>query len=367
MLPAPTNVILAMRAGYGVPSTAGSLRCMAKRGGGPFAATIVVLLAGALLAAACSSSSSRSATTSTTVAGAKSTTTSPGASTTSGSSTTAAATCSRPHASGQSSETFDFDGATRTYQLYVPPSYRGTTPVPLVFDFHGFGSNAVQQMVYGDFKPLADRHDFLIVAPDGQGESRHFNLTNEKGLQNDVKMVLALLDHIEATFCVDTDRVFSTGMSDGGAMTSVLACLASDRFAAFGAVAVELFFKGCGGDRPVSILAFHGTGDPIVTFNGGRRSAAAARRSVRLRRDGLVGRARHCDAAFVDTRLGSEVRRRTWSGCDGSSEVVFYIIDGGGHTWPGSIPIARLRDDHDSRSTRVTRSGTSSPSTRSRG
>ncbi len=117
-----------------------------------------------------------------------------------------------------------------------------------MFDFHGFGSNAVQQMVYGNFKPEADRDDFLIVAPDGQVPAdRHFNLTGEKGLQNDVQMVGALLDHIEATFCVDRTRVYSTGMSDGGAMTSVLACEMSNRFAAFGAVAVVV---ACGGHAP---------------------------------------------------------------------------------------------------------------------
>jgi polyhydroxybutyrate depolymerase len=236
-----------------------------------------------------------------------------------------------------------YEGVARTYQLYVPKAYRGTTAVPLVFDFHGYGSNAVQQMVYGNFKPLADQHDFLIVAPDGQGASRHFNLTNEKGLQNDIAMVLALLDHLEATFCVDAYRVYSTGMSDGGAITSVLACLASDRFAAFGAVAVEVYFKGCGGKRAVSIVAFHGTADPVVAFNGrgGTGPNAAALGPAPAAMAGWAEHD-HCDAAFVDTRLGTEVRRRTLSGCDGSSAVVFYIIDGGGHTWPGSIPIARF-------------------------
>ena len=155
-------------------------------------------------------------------------------------------------------------------------------------------------------------------------------------------MVLALLDHIEATFCVDTARVYSTGMSDGGAMTSVLACVASDRFAAFGAVAVEVYFKGCGGNRPVSIMAFHGTADRIVPFDGGKTAVAGA--TLGPAPAAMAGWAAHdhCDAEFVDTRIGSEVRRRTWSGCDGASSVVFYIIDGGGHTWPGSIPIARF-------------------------
>ena len=253
-------------------------------------------------------------------------------------------TCaSRPHASGQSSQTFDFEHVARTYQLYVPPAYRGTSAVPLVFDFHGYGSNAVQQMVYGNFEPLARRDDFLIVAPDGQdtGSRRHFNLTGEKGFQNDIAMVLALLDHIEATFCVDTARVYSTGMSDGGAMTSVLACLAPNRFAAFGPVAVQVYRPGCAGKYPIAMVAFHGTADPIVPYGNGR---------VRCCGGGALGAVPatmaswaahdHCDAKYTDVSLATQVQRRTWTGCDGTSSVVLYSIIGGGHTWPGSIPIA---------------------------
>ncbi len=90
--------------------------------------------------------------------------------------------CARPHPAGQTAETFTFQGEARTYQLYVPRKYTGTKNVPVVFDFHGFGSNAVQQMVYGNYKPEADRDDFLIVAPDGQDPAnRHFNLTVGEG------------------------------------------------------------------------------------------------------------------------------------------------------------------------------------------
>jgi polyhydroxybutyrate depolymerase len=297
---------------------------------GMFAMAIVVL------AASCSSSSSRSTSTSTV----------PSASTTTSNTTPTtppAAACARPHAAGQFAQTFDYKGVIRTYQLYVPRAYLGTAEVPVVFDFHGFGSNAVQQMAYGNFKPLADRHDFLIIAPDGQGAARHFNLGGEQGLQNDIAMVVALLDHIEATFCVDEARVYSTGMSDGGAMTSVLACVAANRFAAFGAVAVEIYRAGCGGTRPVSIVAFHGTADPVVPFDGGKVQCCSGA-LVGSAPGAMAGWAAHdhCGPAFVDARLGSQVRRRIWSGCDGASSVVFYMIDGGGHTWPGSIPLPRL-------------------------
>ena len=293
-------------------------------------ATAAIALVSVLLVASCSGSSSSTTSSSTT-------------SSTGPTSSTGTTACARPHAAGRFAQTFDFQGVARSYQLYVPPGYRGTTAVPVVFDFHGYGSNALQQLAYSNFAPLADAHDFLIVAPNGQGATPHFVLGRQPGLQNDIGMTLALLDHVEATFCVDTHRVYATGMSNGGAVTSVLACLASDRFAAFGAVAAEFYRTGCGGTRAVSILVFHGTADPVVPFDGGKVRCCGGS-VVRAASTTLAGWAAHdhCRPAFVDTRLGSQVRRRTWSGCDGSSSVVFYMIDGGGHTWPGAIPVARL-------------------------
>lgn len=295
---------------------------------------IAVALAFGLIAASCSSSATHSSNTAKPAAS-TSTTTQPTVPP-----TAVPATCAaRPHASGQFRQTFDFEHVARTYQLYVPPAYRGTTAVPVVFDFHGYGSNAAQQMIYGNFEPLARRNDFLIVAPDGQdtGAKQHFNLTGEKRLQNDITMVLALLDHIEATFCVDTARVFSTGMSDGGGMTSVLACLAPNRFAAFGPVAVQVYRPGCAGKYPIAMVAFHGTADPIVAYNGAKADgvdlgAVPTTMAKWAAHD-------HCDVRYADVSLGTQVQRRTWTGCDGTSSVVLYSIIGGGHTWPGSLAI----------------------------
>jgi polyhydroxybutyrate depolymerase len=289
-----------------------------------------------LAAAGCSSTSSHaSPVPSTNVPVATTTATAPKTT------TAASPACARPHAAGQVAQSFTFQGVSRTYQLYVPAKYTGTKLVPLVFDFHGFGSNAVQQMAYGNFKPEADRDDFLIVAPDGQVPAdRHFNLTGAKGLQNDVQMVGALLDRIEATFCVDTAHVYATGMSDGGAMTSVLACQMSNRFAAFGAVAVVV---ACGGTRPVPIMGFAGTADPVVPFNGGKVNCCGGGH-VAGASPSMTSWAKFdkCAAKFTDTKLSSEVTRRTWSGCAAGSAAIFYMIMGGGHTWPGSITIPYL-------------------------
>jgi polyhydroxybutyrate depolymerase len=231
----------------------------------------------------------------------------------------------------------------RTYQLYVPNGGGGGyTGSPLVFDFHGFGSNAKQQIAYSNLEPVSDRHAFVIVAPDGQGAVRHFNLGGEKGLQDDVGMVLALVKHMEATLCIDPSRVYATGMSDGGAMTSVLACVAPTTFAAFGPIAVQLAPPSCK-DHPVSIVAFHGTADPIVPYAGGKVNCCGGAILGSTPKAMATWAAHdHCDPKYTDTKLGTEVSERTWSGCDGTSSVVLYSIIGGGHTWPGATPAPRL-------------------------
>jgi polyhydroxybutyrate depolymerase len=233
-------------------------------------------------------------------------------------------------------------GATRDYLLYVPATYHGDQPVPLVFDFHGFGSSAREQIAYGDFRPFADQDGFVVVALDGQGTPKHFTLLGGLGGEpgsgeaDDVKVTTDLLDHLEQELCIDPNRVYSAGMSNGGAISSIVACRAPDRFAAVGAVAAEVYLPACSSARPVAIAAFHGTSDPIVPFNGGtvnccgnaQIGAAPATMQQFADHDG-------CATAPEETQLSPMVVRRRWTGCQGGA-VEFYVIQGGGHTWPGS-------------------------------
>ena len=157
-------------------------------------------------------------------------------------------------------------------------------------------------------------------------------------------MVQSLLAHLGATLCVDAARVYATGMSDGGAMTSVLACTAPNRFAAFAPVAVVIF---CGqtGKRPIAdrrrsrepptrwsrstAARSHCCGHPVLALEAGD--------------DGEVGRVRQVrEEVHRHPARISEVVRRRWKGCAPGGVVDFYIIEGGGHTWPGSIPIPGL-------------------------
>jgi polyhydroxybutyrate depolymerase len=255
--------------------------------------------------------------------------------------TAAGCTPGRTHAAGQTSETF---AGGRTYVLYVPAGYTGDRPVPVVFEFHGHGSSAGAQVVYGDFRGLADRDGFVVVAPDGlvtaADPGRHFNLFEASATEaDDVAFTVSLLDHLSSVLCVDRRRVYATGMSNGGAMSSALACRAADRFAAIGPVAVVLYLPQCSGAaRPVPVAGFAGTADPVVPYDGGRVNCCnnpvlpSAPKS-------MADFAAHngCTGSPVETRPSPSVLVRRWSaGCKDGAVVDFYTIEGGGHTWPGA-------------------------------
>jgi polyhydroxybutyrate depolymerase len=166
--------------------------------------------------------------------------------------------------------------------------------------------------------------------------------------------VSALLDQIEANQCVDETRIYATGLSDGAIMTSLLACEMSDRIAAFAPVSGVQLPKLCPAKRRVPILAFHGTADPILLFNGGVGSAVLKHAlggggpapSIKVPPANLNGpgypatvaswaERDGCDRNPVNTKVSPHVIHRVYR-CPAGVAVEFYIILGGGHAWPGS-------------------------------
>jgi polyhydroxybutyrate depolymerase len=156
-----------------------------------------------------------------------------------------------------------------------------------------------------------------------------------------------LLDLLERELCVDAARVYATGMSNGAQMSSLLACRLPDRITAVAPVAGVEFFDSCRG-RPVPVMAFHGTADPIVTYDGGGLNATTIADLHFWKGNVPEGLPEHrgvdaamrtwaahngCDSEPVEERVSLEVRRRTWQNC--KAETVLYVVDGGGHAWPG--------------------------------
>jgi polyhydroxybutyrate depolymerase len=273
-------------------------------------------------------------------------------------------TPSRPHASGTSVQTIMTADGSRSYRLHVPPSYTGSSAVPLVLDFHGATSSAVAQEFYSAYSTKADAEGFIVVYPDGLTTAAipytHFNAWQLSSPEpNDVAFTNTLLDALESQLCIDTSRVFSTGMSNGGIMSVRLACSMSSRIAAIAPVAGAYYppdanninpSETCGDTTPVPIIAFHGTADTVVPFNGGLGGVNGTT-NFRLPLDNntpaedvLADWSAHnsCVGARQESQIDTEVRLIEYTGCVRNATAQLYAVDGGGHTWPGAVDQAQL-------------------------
>ena len=159
---------------------------------------------------------------------------------------------------------------------------------------------------------------------------------------DDVKFVRELLDDLAKVVNVDPKRIYATGISNGGMMCYRLAAEMSNRIAAIAPVSGTLAVEKCRPQRPVPVIHFHGTDDKLVPFNGPdqRTAKVFAFKSVEetirtwVKIDG-------CPTKPKITKLphkaddGTTVERKTYGPGKEGAEVILYVINGGGHTWPG--------------------------------
>jgi polyhydroxybutyrate depolymerase len=244
-----------------------------------------------------------------------------------------------------------FDGVPRRYELHVPPAYDGSTPLPLVLNFHGFTSNAAQQRVFSEMDLTADSRGFVVAYPDGLDASWNAGVccgTSAENGVDDVGFARAVIDDIAERGCIDPSRVYATGMSNGGFLSHRLACEASDVIAAIGPVAGVLGIdsSACTPSRPVPVVHFHGTADAVVQYDGGCDVCVSDSESVVDTIAGWVARNGCTEASEVVLRTGS-VTCETTAGCDGDASVTLCTITGGGHCWPGNLfcPFGESTDD----------------------
>lgn len=169
---------------------------------------------------------------------------------------------------------FVFDGVERTYTVHLPVGYTGLTPVPLVLDFHGFGSSVFVQQFISGMEAVSDAEGFIVAYPEGLDASWNGGLCcGESVAQNvdDVGFAHAVIAAVVAEENIDVQRVYATGLSNGGAMTHRLGCEAANTFAAVAPLAFPLPFSPlsvCVPSRAIPVLHFAGTDDTLVPYGG---------------------------------------------------------------------------------------------------
>jgi polyhydroxybutyrate depolymerase len=226
--------------------------------------------------------------------------------------------------------------------------------MPVVLNLHGLTSNIDQQVALTQFEALAATEGFVVVTPQGLGTPARWGFKNDP--QNeDLPFFNALLDQVEAQWCVDTARVYSSGLSNGGMMSTTLACQMGDRIAAVGLVSGIRQPDGCtppGTATPM--MVFWGTKDAVLPYDGGLGAglirvlglpAPSPSDAPSTQNYGfppveqvVAEWAAHdgCGAAPTVFPVGTEVEERVYSGCTNGVEVRFYVVADGGHNWPGS-------------------------------
>jgi len=236
---------------------------------------------------------------------------------------------------------FVSSGEKREYLLYVPKSYDRSKRTPLVISMHGAGLWGASQRDISRWNDLADEKGFIVVYPSGVGGKgeRVWRAEPGDGLAKDVGFISALIDTLKATYNIDSTRIYANGLSNGGGMSFALSCALSNRIAAVGMVAAAqtLPWRWCAEQRPLPMIAFHGTADPDAPYNGGSSWLSPRPFPNVPRWTANWARRNGCASDPVDSAVTSDVVRRTYQQC--SAPVVLYTIRGGGHTWPGGMKL----------------------------
>ena len=235
-------------------------------------------------------------------------------------------------------------GAKREYLLYVPRSYDRAKPTPLVISLHGAMNWPALQMKISQWNKAADENGFIVVYPSGTGigpKAWFMEGARTPSRMPDVRFISQLIDTLEATYNIDPTMVYANGLSNGGGMAFVLSCTLSHRIAAIGAVsaAQSLPWSWCPDSQPVPMIAFQGTADRIVPYNGGKVWMSPVPFPSVTAWVANWARRNRCGPSPVASAVAADVTRLEYTNCAENAAVVLYTIQGEGHQWPGGEPM----------------------------
>jgi len=237
-------------------------------------------------------------------------------------------------------------GFHRAYVLHVPPGYDPTQPAPLVILFHGFGGSGLGFKSFTRLTEFTDPRGWVAVFPDGVTGSWAAGCdctTADTAGVDDVGFIRDLIGALSQQMAIDQDRVYAGGFSQGALMVHHLACELADRVAATASVGATMtpeVADRCAPARPMPLVFVQGTADPTFPFNGVPDLLLSFEASV----DTWVG-LNACDPDTFQLDVapdtagdGTLVTIESYPVCAGGSEIVSYIVQRGGHTWPSSDP-----------------------------
>lgn len=243
----------------------------------------------------------------------------------------------------------EHDGLTRDYILHLPAGYDASISYPFVYNLHGYTSNAQQQQFYSAMDITSDANGFIVCYPNGIDNSWNVGLPGGSSA-DDVSFLLNLVDSLAVDYSINYDRLYSCGFSNGGFMSYKLACEQGDKFAAIASVTGSIVpsqLEACDPIRKMPVMQIHGTSDPTVPYNGSSFSAPVEdvvdfwteENACNLMADTIEIE----NTSLIDLCTAERIE---YTDCEEDTEVVFYKIAGGGHTWPdGTVNVGVTNRD----------------------
>ncbi len=244
---------------------------------------------------------------------------------------------------------FNDNGQIREYYLYIPNSIQDNAP--LVFVLHGYTGSAGGIMGYSGMNEIAQENGFAVCYPQGLSDQSGNNFWNvgyefhDNQMVNDVNFLSSLANYLQDEYNLSEENTFSTGMSNGGDMSYMLACQANDVFKAIAPVAgcmMEEIYNTCD-SSPVPVFEIHGNNDNVTLWDGDMQNndGWGAYYSIE---DGIelwveTNNCQNNEEVFLpNTNLsdGSYIINHRYFDCTDNAEVWLYEVVNGGHDWPGS-------------------------------
>jgi polyhydroxybutyrate depolymerase len=263
------------------------------------------------------------------------------------------------------------DGYARSFILHIPENLDEFDKVPLLFALHGGGGTAkgMIRLTERRFNELADRHGFLVVYPQGLEKSWNderndpISYAHEHNI-DDLGFLKKVIAKMVAEYKADPERVFATGISNGGFMSIRISREMTEEVRAVAPVSasIPLVAKDAHlAAAPMNIMLINGTGDPLVPYEGGEVEVLGKKRGKIISTDEaievFVSRNGCSETPKEEEELkdrdpadGTRVIRYEYVNGETGNKVVLLKVRGGGHTWPGGWQY--LREKHIGRTSR---------------
>lgn len=242
-------------------------------------------------------------------------------------------------AAGDYNKTITVKGVSRSYILHVPAAYKGDSAATLVVDFHPIGGSASGESTSSPYKAVTDPEGVITVYPNGLASpnmGQAWNVGPCCTTADDTSFARAVVAEVKTLACINPKRVYAVGFSMGGGMTHYSACHLADVFAAFAPAAFDLATENvgtCAPSRPVPIIIFRGTSDPVVNYAGGYSSFVSGMPITFLGAKATFAKWAELDKCTDSPSAEDANGCSTYSTCSAGVKVTLCSIKGGGHDY----------------------------------